>query len=224
MSRFESRVNDRSKCHPKTEKLMGKVYAVPCYHHYGRRTEKAYSLWIRWFIKDNGTRHPRELGKAAMEALLTCSAVERNVVASTRNQALNRMLPLYRNVLGVPSADDLAVHAKKAQRSSAVPSRAGVHYMIARMMSGGDLRLRVRDVEAGVKNVWLSGILVKKYRKVLQSWPWQYIFSSESLSTDPQPDRVSRQHIHKSGLQKAIQGASKWVAMSKRVTSPLDTL
>ncbi len=70
MSRFESKVNDKSKYRPKAVKLMDQVHEVLRYHHYGKRTEEAYSRWIRWFIKYNGTRHPKDMGKAEVEVFL----------------------------------------------------------------------------------------------------------------------------------------------------------
>ena len=39
--------------------------------HYSHRTEKSYVHWIRRFVRFNNRRHPRELGKADIEAFLT---------------------------------------------------------------------------------------------------------------------------------------------------------
>jgi len=88
MSRFESKVNNKSKYRPKAVKLMDQVHEVLRYHHYGKRTEEAYSRWIRWFIKFNGTRHPKDMGKAEVEAFLTHLAVDKHVATSTQNQAI----------------------------------------------------------------------------------------------------------------------------------------
>lgn len=56
--------------------------------HYSHRTEKSYIHWIRRFVRFHNRRHPRELGKAEIEAFLTHLAVDRKVSASTQNQAL----------------------------------------------------------------------------------------------------------------------------------------
>jgi len=166
MSRFESSVNDKSKYRPKAVKLMDQVHEVLRYHHYGKRTEEAYSRWIRWFIKYNGTRHPKDMGKAEVEAFLTHLAVDRNVSVSTQNQALNGIVFLYREVLDLPLADDLApVRARRQPRLPVVLSRdevqallaeiEGIHHLIARVMYGGGLRLmevlrlRVQDIDFG---------------------------------------------------------------------------
>jgi hypothetical protein len=92
LSRFKPRVNDRPKYRPRAKKLMDQVHEVLRYHHYGLRTEDAYTKWIRWYIKYNGTRHPKEMGKKEIEAFLTHLAADRKVAASTQNQALNAIV------------------------------------------------------------------------------------------------------------------------------------
>jgi Phage integrase, N-terminal SAM-like domain len=39
--------------------------------HYGRRTEEAYVSCIRRYIHFHGKRHPRDMGKAEVEAILS---------------------------------------------------------------------------------------------------------------------------------------------------------
>lgn len=51
------------------------------------------------FILFHGKRHPAQTDKAEVTAFLTHLAVQRNVAASTRNQALSAILFLYRDVL-----------------------------------------------------------------------------------------------------------------------------
>jgi len=75
-----------------------------------------------------------------------------------------------------------------------------------------------KDLEAGTANVWLPGALAKKYPKAPQSWEWQYVFPSKSLSRDPQSGET-RRHMDSSGLQKAIRAASKRAGINKRVTT-----
>ena len=260
---------------------MDQVHEVLRYHHYGLKTEEAYARWIRWFIKYNGTRHPKEMGKHEVESFLTHLAVDRNVAASTQNQALNAIVFLYRDVLDLPVPDDLTpVRASKPVRLPVVLSREevqallaeieGTHQLVARVMYGSGLRLmealrlRVQDVDfangyltiragkgdkdratllptsvrsdmqqhlqrvrhlfdkdlsEGNANVWLPGALAKKYPKAPQSWEWQYVFPSKSLSRDPQSGEIRRHHMDNSGLQKAIRAASKRIDINKRVTT-----
>lgn len=64
-----------------------------------RRTEEAYIHWIRRFIYFTGKRHPSTVGETEVTAFLSHLAVDRDVAASTQNQALSAVLFLYREVL-----------------------------------------------------------------------------------------------------------------------------
>ncbi len=83
------------------------------YRHYSLRTEEAYRYWVRFFVRWSGRggsmRHPRDLGAAEVQDFLSMLANERQVSASTHNQALSALLFLYREVLGVEVPDALAV-------------------------------------------------------------------------------------------------------------------
>lgn len=95
------------------EVVRGRIRA----RHYSLRTEQAYLGWIRQFILSNGRRHPCELGGAEVEAFLSRLATERQVAASTQNQALSALLFLYREVLRVelPWMDSV-LRAKRPRR------------------------------------------------------------------------------------------------------------
>ena len=133
--------------------------------HYSLRTETAYVGWIKRYIFFHGKRHPRELGKADVEAFLTSLAVERNVAASTQSQALAALLFLYGEVLGIelPWLDEIT-RAKKPVRLPTVLTRdetlalleqigdAELHLVVSLLYGSGlrlleGLRLRVKDVE-----------------------------------------------------------------------------
>lgn len=132
--------------------------------HYSLRTEQAYVDWVKRFVHFHGKRHPREMGKAEIEAFLTYLAVGRGVSASTQNQALAALLFLYKEVLGIelPWLSEV-VRAKKPQRLPTVLTRAevgqvlsrldGSHALMARLLYGTGMRvmevarLRVKDVE-----------------------------------------------------------------------------
>lgn len=104
--------------------------------HYSLRTEQAYVAWIRQFILVNGRRHPRTLGGAEVEAFLSGLAVERNVAASTQNQALSALLFLYRDVLRMelPWMESV-VRAKRPRRLPTVLSVEEVRRLLA-MLEG----------------------------------------------------------------------------------------
>ena len=70
------------------KKLLDQVRDVIRLKHYSIRTEQAYVDWIKRYILFHNRRHPNEMGSQEIEAFLTYLAVERNVAASTQNQAL----------------------------------------------------------------------------------------------------------------------------------------
>ena len=68
-------------------KLLDEVRRLIRTKHYSRRTEESYCDWIRRFILHHGKRHPREMGAPEVEEFLSYLANDRNVAASTQNQA-----------------------------------------------------------------------------------------------------------------------------------------
>ena len=74
---------------PKSARLMDQDREVLRFHHYAYNTEKSYVSWILQFIRFHNKKHPKDMGKAEVEAFLSHLAINRNVSASTRNQAFN---------------------------------------------------------------------------------------------------------------------------------------
>jgi integron integrase len=134
--------------------------------HYSRRTEDAYVSWARRYILFHGKRHPSVLGAAELTSFLSDLASRQQVAASTQNQALNALLFLYRDVLGVPAPVlDGVVRARGPTRLPTVLSRdevrlvlgqlAGTLRLIGTLLYGAGLRLgeclelRVKDLDVG---------------------------------------------------------------------------
>ncbi|WP_418318872.1 integron integrase [Piscinibacter sakaiensis] len=134
--------------------------------HYSLRTEHAYVDWARRFIVFHGKRHPAGMGAAEVEAFLSWLAVERNVSASTQNQARAALLFLYQEVLlvNLPWLGEMTA-ARTSRRLPVVltPSEvrellnaldgSGTMHLVASLLYGTGmrllegLRLRVKDVE-----------------------------------------------------------------------------
>jgi integron integrase len=145
-------------------KLLDQVVSRLRVKHYSLRTEKTYVDWIKRFIWFHSKRHPQEMGAAEVEAFLSHLAVERNVSASTQNQAKSALLFLYKEVLQteLPWLDNVT-QAKVPKRLPVVMTRAEVQSVLARMdgsvwlisslLYGSGLRimeclrLRVKDVD-----------------------------------------------------------------------------
>jgi integron integrase len=138
--------------------------------HYSRRTEEAYIHWTKRFIYFNAKRHPAGLGEREVTAFLNHLATDRNVAASTQNQALSAILFLYKEVLGA-ELDwlDGLVRAKRTGRVPVVLTREeterllhaleGTHWLMGSLLYGTGmrlmecLRLRVKDVDFGYRQV-----------------------------------------------------------------------
>jgi len=145
-------------------KLLEDLRQVCRLRHYSLRTERAYSDWIKRFIRFHHLKHPLEMGVPEIRAFLSHLAIEENVAAATQNQAFAALLFLYKNVLGVdlPLIEDVE-RAKKPQRLPVVFSEAEINQILTRLQgtplllasliygSGlrvmEALRLRVKDVD-----------------------------------------------------------------------------
>jgi integron integrase len=145
-------------------KLLDRVRQELRLRHYSGRTEEAYVGWIRRFVVFHRKRHPREMGAAEITAFLSGLATEARVAEATQNQALNALVFLYRQVLGMdfPELESL-VRARRPRRLPVVLTVEevrrllgeldGVVALVARLLYGSGLRLleclelRVKDVD-----------------------------------------------------------------------------
>ncbi|RZJ15840.1 MAG: integron integrase [Acidovorax sp.] len=149
---------------PRPPKLLERMRVHLRTRHYAIRTEEAYIDWARRFIVFHDKRHPQEMGAVEVEAFLSHLAVERQVSASTQNQAKAALLYLYRQVLAMdlPWLNEV-VQAKTPKRLPVVltPTEVrelllhmdGTTGLIGQLLYGTGmrlleaLRLRVKDVE-----------------------------------------------------------------------------
>jgi integron integrase len=145
-------------------KLLDRVRDSVRARHYSIRTEEAYVTWAKRYILFHGKKHPSAMGAEEINAFLTHLAVDRNVAASTQNQALSAILFLYREVLGenVGWISDL-VKASRPRRLPVVFTRdevvailqnlRGVERVVGELLYGTGLRviealrLRVKDLD-----------------------------------------------------------------------------
>src|SRR5215204_1140093 len=89
------------------------------FRQFSIRTEEAYWGWAKQFILHHGKRHPRDMGEVEIRDFLTHLAADRNVAASTQNQALNALVFIYKNVLGRPAGDLTGI--ERASRPAKIP-------------------------------------------------------------------------------------------------------
>src|SRR5438552_18982582 len=108
--------------------------------HYSLRTERTYAHWVTRYVAFHGMRHPRDMGAAEITAFLSSLATERNVAASTQNQALSALLFLYKDVLGqdLPWLGEV-VHAKRPVRLPVVLTEGEVARLLDHVEGGAHL-------------------------------------------------------------------------------------
>lgn len=144
--------------------LLNQIREAIRVRHYSIRTEHTYVDWVKRYIRFHGMKHPKAMGAPEVQRFLTWLAVERNVAAATQNQALNALVFLYREVLGMDLGEFASsVRAKKPTNLPTVFTEAevmdvlahleGQQWLMAALLYGSGLRLleclrlRVKDID-----------------------------------------------------------------------------
>ncbi len=145
-------------------KLLQAMRSNMLLRHFSPRTITSYLSWVRRFVRFHGMRHPSDLAGADVRAFLGWLAEQRQVAASTQNQALAALLFLYRHVLDrpleglgeVPRARmpmRLPVVLTREEIGRILPHLSGCHRLVALLLYGSGLRLlecltlRIKDVD-----------------------------------------------------------------------------
>jgi integron integrase len=156
-------------------KLIDQLVEVLRTRHYSKRTEQAYVLWVKRFIRFHKMRHPKDMGDAEITEFLAYLAVEQRVSASTQTQALSALLFLYRYVFGldvgslgtVPRArksHHIPIVMTRLETRAVLSEMTGDTKLMASLLYGSGLRLseclrlRVQDIDfAGGEITVVSG-------------------------------------------------------------------
>jgi integron integrase len=150
---------------------------------YAYRTEQTYEQWICRFILFCQETAPEDAGAAELRYFLNYLAIQRQVSASTQNQALNALVFLFKQVLGrEPGALEEFVRAKRPRNLPVVLSRnevtallaqlQGTHHLAAALLYGTGmrllegLRLRVQDVDFEYRRIHVHQAKGEKDRYV----------------------------------------------------------
>lgn len=134
--------------------------------HYSARTEESYLGWAKRYLSFGGMKTPGELGGEGVRSYMEYLAVRREVSASTQNQALNALVFIYKQVLGIelgvigtfsrakgPRQLPAALAPDEVQRLFA--EMKGTYLLMAHLLYGAGLRLmdcvrlRVMDLDFG---------------------------------------------------------------------------
>jgi len=145
-------------------RLLDQVRDVIRKKHYSIRTEQAYVQWITRYILFHKKRHPRYLREKEISEYLSYLATKGRVAASTQNQALNAIVFLYKQVLGIEVGElGETERAKTPERLPTVMTKdevtrvlgamSGTYQLMAKLLYGCGLRLmecvrlRVKDID-----------------------------------------------------------------------------
>ena len=151
---------------PKGKKLLEQVSDAIRIKHYSSRTEKTYMDWIKRYILFHNKRHPKDMGVEEIQTFIAHLATQKQLAASTQNQALSAVIFLYRHVLKIDIA--LPSDIIRAQKSETLPvvlthqeamsvinKMSGVSQLMTKILYGSGLRLmeclrlRVKDIDFG---------------------------------------------------------------------------
>lgn len=162
----------------KEPKIEDKLRAVIRFKQYSPRTEETYVQWYRRYVLFHKERcgkavHPAEMGTSEVEAFLTHLAVNRELAATSQNQAMNALVFLYHEVLKLPLEGINASRAKHNRRLPVVLTQDEVSAMMdvvngdaglaIKLLYGCGLRvaevqaLRVKDVDLGGNKLEVRG-------------------------------------------------------------------
>ena len=112
--------------------------------HYSEKTLQAYRAWMRKFQAYTGSKEPDHLSADDVKSFLTHLAVEKNVSASSQNQAFNALLFFYRHVLAREFGKiDGVVRAKRSRYIPVVLSRYEIDAIVEHLEPPCDLVVKL---------------------------------------------------------------------------------
>ncbi|MEX2344164.1 MAG: phage integrase N-terminal SAM-like domain-containing protein [Balneolaceae bacterium] len=153
-------------------KLLHQLRSEIRRRNYSYSTEKMYCSWVVRFVRFHNLQHPLEMGEKQITQFLNHLAIDRNVAASTQNQALSAIVFLYEHILKKPLHNLHQLRrAKKPKKLPVVLSeneaRAilkqvnGIHHLVLSLIYGAGLRvsealrIRILDLDFEYKHRWI---------------------------------------------------------------------
>ena len=112
--------------------------------HYSPKTLRAYTNWLKKFQGFTRNKDVHSLSPSDVKEFLEYLAVERNVSASTQNQAFNALLFFYRHIIKIDFGDQKNnLRAKRKQYIPVVLSREEVGLIIGHLPYPYDLVVKL---------------------------------------------------------------------------------
>lgn len=196
----------------KNKKLLIQLKEEIRRRNYSYSTEKSYSQWIVRYIRFNNLQHPINLNESHVVSFLNDLANQKNVAASTQNQALSAIVFLYKNILNHPLKN--LNKLKRAKRSVHMPvvlsekeARLVIEYLegvpklIVSLLYGSGmrisevLRLRVLDLDLSYHQIVIRN--GKGQRDRITMLP-------ESLNTEMKSHLQKVKQLHQLDLEKGF--------------------
>ena len=151
-------------------KLLDKVRTELRSKHYSRKTETAYTNWIKRFIFFHNKRHPKDMGAEEIKSFVDNLVTNHHVSSATQNQALQGILFLYKNILNKDvgwienikrssRVKHLPVVLSKKEVSKVISNLEGTIKIIVSLLYGSGLRLsealklRIKDIDFDYKQI-----------------------------------------------------------------------
>lgn len=151
---------------------------------YSPKTERVYLYWIRQYIYFHNKQHPKDLTSEDVSAFLSHLVSSRKVAGSTQSRALNAIVYLYKQVLGIDLGDLNFLRNMKVFKN--IPTvlspeevrqifcfMRGTTKLMACLLYGSGLRvnecvtLRVQDIDIAHKTITVRNTKGYKARVVM---------------------------------------------------------
>jgi integron integrase len=173
---------NREKWDPKKREAVDSLLKEISTQHLAESTGDSYSYWLADYI-DFVRRHPNlKTSDERVHAYLSYLATVRHVSSSTQDQALNALIFFFRHVKKTEIGKIDAVRAKKSQYIPTVLTKdeinaildhlRGEYWIMVKIMHGAGLRsgevlkLRIKDIDFGMKRIIVKQAKGKKDRIV----------------------------------------------------------
>jgi len=151
-------------------KLLDKVRTELLSKHYSRKTETAYTNWIKRFIFFHNKRHPKDMGAEEIKSFVDNLVTNHHVSSATQNQALQGILFLYKNILNKDvgwienikrssRVKHLPVVLSRKEVEKVFKNLDGTNKIIVSLLYGSGLRLsealklRIKDIDFDYKQI-----------------------------------------------------------------------
>jgi integron integrase len=148
---------------------------------YSISTEQSYENWFMQFVAFHKNRDPHDLAGSEIVSFLEYLATQRNVSASTQNQALNALVFVYEQVMGKTLGDmgdfvrakrskHIPVVLTKEEIASLLAEMGGISKLMSALQYGTGMRLiecirlRVMDIDFGYSQIVIHQAKGKKDR------------------------------------------------------------